>query len=127
MTKTTDPELGIPKMAEESADKVVKVQKQVEDVKGIMEKNMQAAMTRGERLEDLEAKTTALEEGSKAFSRNTRTVRSKLWWKNLKYWAILIGIIALIVLVIVFSVFGKDIFHAVVSLFSSSTSSSGSK
>lgn len=113
-----DPETGTYKMKQETAGKSVKVQKQVDEVQGIMEKNVADAMNRGEQLNDLEAKTLALEEGSKSFAKNTKQVNSNLWWKNMKYTAIIIGIIVAVILIIVFVMFGKDLFT---SLFSSSS------
>lgn len=100
---------GLPKMSGASNDKTAKVKKQVDDVTKIMEHNVQDAMKRGEQLNDLEAKTAALEEGSRAFSKNTAQVKSNLWWKNMKYWAIIIGVLVAIVLVLVFIFFRKEI------------------
>lgn len=100
----------MPKMNAESADKAKKVQQQVDDVTKIMEQNVQDAMKRGEQLEDLEAKTATLEAGSRAFTQNTGKVKSNLWWQNMKYWAILIGVIVAIILIILVAVFGPKIF-----------------
>lgn len=113
-----DPETGTYNMKKETAEKTVQVQKQVDEVKGIMEKNVADAMNRGEQLNDLEAKTLALEEGSKSFAKNTKQVNSNLWWKNMKYTAIIVGIIVAIILVILLIVFGKDMVY---SMFSSSS------
>lgn len=111
-----DPETGTYHMKEDTVGKSAKVQKQVDEVKGIMQKNVSDAMARGEQLEDLEAKTLALEEGSKSFAKNSKQVSSNLWWKNAKYWAIIVGIIVAIILVIVLVIWGPSIFG---SLFSS--------
>ena len=106
---TADSSGSLPKKSEDSTDKTKKVQEQVDDVTKIMQKNVQDAMKRGEQLEDLEAQTAALEEGSRAFNKNTEKVKSNLWWKNMKMWAILIGIIVAIILVVAFSIFGKHL------------------
>lgn len=105
-------------MNKETTGKSAKVQDQVDEVKGIMQKNVSDAMARGEQLEDLEAKTLALEEGSKSFAKNTKQVSSNLWWKNMKYWAIIAGIIVAIVVVLLLVFFGPSIFSA---LFGSSS------
>lgn len=97
-------------MSADSAEKTKKVQNQVEDVTKTMQKNVQDAMKRGEQLEDLEAKTAALEEGSRAFNKNTEKVKSNLWWKNMKYWAIIIGVIVAVILLILLFIFGPRIF-----------------
>ncbi len=105
-----DSEGNLPKMSADSAEKTKKVQNQVEDVTKTMQKNVQDAMKRGEQLEDLEAKTAALEEGSRAFNKNTEKVKSNLWWKNMKYWAIIIGVIVAVILLILLFIFGPRIF-----------------
>lgn len=110
-----DPETGTYKMKQETTAKTAKVQKEVDEVKGIMEKNVADAMARGEQLNDLEAKTLALEEGSKSFAKNTKQVSSNLWWKNMKYTAIVAGIIVAIVLFVVFFFFGGPIMSAIIS------------
>lgn len=110
---------GTYKMKQETAAKSAKVQKEVDEVKGIMEKNVSDAMARGEQLNDLEAKTLALEEGSKSFAKNSKKVSSNLWWTNMKYIAIIAGIIVFLVLLFVFWFFGGAIMN---SLFSSSSS-----
>jgi hypothetical protein len=95
-----------------SADKTAKVQTQVDDVTKLMQKNVQDAMKRGENLEDLESRTAALEEGSRAFNKNTEKVKSNLWYKNMKYWAIMIGIVVAIILVIVLYFSGGKLFSS---------------
>lgn len=105
-----NPETGTYQMKEETTSKSANVQKQVDEVQGIMQKNVSDAMARGETLEDLEAKTLALEEGSKAFAKNTKQIDSNLWWKNMKYWAIIIGIIVVIIIIIVLSMGGSSLF-----------------
>ena len=112
----TDPDTGTYKMKDETTGKSAKVQKQVDDVKGIMEKNVSDAMARGEQLDDLEAKTLALEEGSKSFAKNSKQVSSNIWWKNMKYWAIIIGVIVAIILIIVMVIWGPSIFGSIFSL-----------
>lgn len=119
-----DPETGTYNMKQETAGKSVKVQKQVDDVKGIMAKNVSDAMARGEQLEDLEAKTLALEEGSKSFAKNTKQVNSNLWWKNMKYTAIIVGIIVALILILVLYFFGGSIIQLLSSSSSSPSSSS---
>ena len=109
----TDRETGTYQMKGETAGKSVKVQKQVDEVKDIMQKNVSDAMARGEQLDDLEAKTLALEEGSKSFAKNTKQVNSNLWWKNMKYWGIIIGIIVVVILLIVLAVWGPSIFSSI--------------
>ena len=110
-----DPETGTYNMKQETTAKTAQVQQQVDEVKVIMEKNVSDAMARGEQLNDLEAKTLALEEGSKSFTKNTQQVSSNLWWKNMKYTAIIAGIIVFLVLILVFYYFGGAIINSISS------------
>ena len=102
-------------MKQETAAKTAKVQKEVDEVKIIMEKNVNDAMARGERLDALEEKTLALEEGSKSFAKNSKQASSNLWWTNMKYTAIIVGIITAIILFIVLYLFGGAILNAIIS------------
>ena len=111
----TNPETGTYNMKKDTTAKSAKVQKEVDEVKVVMEKNVADAMARGEQLNDLEAKTLALEEGSKSFAKNSQQVSSNLWWTNMKYTAIIAGIIAAIILILVFYFFGGMIINAIIS------------
>lgn len=97
----TDQGFTGPKMNQVTQEKTGKVKEQVNEVTVIMDKNVKDAMARGEKLTDLEAKTSALEEGSRAFTKNTARVKSNLWYKNMKYWAILAAVIVVIILLLV--------------------------
>lgn len=86
-------------------ESVRKVQKEVEDVKGVMTKNIEKVLERGERLDILIEKTDNLEESSQSFKRSTVQLRRKFWWQNARNCIILIfvvflllGVIALIIL-----------------------------
>jgi hypothetical protein len=107
-----DPELGLPAVKAGTAEKTTRVQKQVDEVSKIMEKNVADAMARGEQLDDLAQKTAALEAGSKAFSKNAGKARANLWLKNMKYWAMLAGLVVLLLLLI----FHKEVLAALFSV-----------
>lgn len=77
--------------------KTTRIKKQVDEVGTAMRQNVDDAMERGERLEDIEQKTANLAEGSKQFAKNAKTVKSNLFWKNMKC-AIIIAVIVLIIL-----------------------------
>lgn len=82
-------------------EKTEAVEAQVNEVKVVMDQNIQSMMERGEKIEDLEHKTgkivklpinllliilyiEALTTGAEAFNRNTKIVTKKLWWKNIQ-------------------------------------------
>lgn len=86
---------SVPKVAPATTEKVTEVKRKVEDTKQVMEKNIQDAMERGERFEDLGAKTEALAATSKAFGKQAKQVKKNLWLKNMKMTIILVFIVLL--------------------------------
>lgn len=79
------------------------VQAQVEDVKGVMTRNIEAVLDRGQKLEDLMDKSNDLEANASSFQRTTRRVHRKMWWRNTKTTLAcgLVIIIALIIIVVI--------------------------
>ncbi|XP_005092540.1 vesicle-associated membrane protein 7 [Aplysia californica] len=80
---------------------VAAVQKQVEEVKGVMSQNIERVLERGDRLEDLMDKTEELEAGAATFQRTSRKIQRRYFWKNKKMTIILACILLVVVLVIV--------------------------
>lgn len=105
---TVKPDSGAPGPAVKAGteEKVQRTQQQVHEVAQIMSKNVESAMERGEQLTDLADKTAALELGAKGFAKHAHKASQNLWWKNLKYWALLIGVVLILLLLI----FHKEIF-----------------
>nr|XP_002127203.1 vesicle-associated membrane protein 7-like [Ciona intestinalis] len=82
---------------EEPENKVEEVQDQLNDLKGIMVKNIDSIANRGENLNLLVDKTEDLSESAVTFKKQSTTLRRRLWWKNVKITVILV-IVAIIVL-----------------------------
>ncbi len=76
---------------------VDKVNKQVEEVKAQMQKNVTMVMNRGESLDKLEKQTEKMKENSNMFSKNTKKVTKLFEWKN-KKWTIIMIVVILILL-----------------------------
>jgi len=72
----------------------------LESVKIIMHENISNVLERGEKFKCLVDKTELLLEDSKIFNNNSRKLRNKLWWNNIKG-KIIIGLIILIALGII--------------------------
>ncbi|CAH1794407.1 unnamed protein product [Owenia fusiformis] len=81
-------------------DAVSTLQKQVDDVKGVMTQNIEKVLDRGERLDDLLDKTTDLEANSATFRKTARRVHRKMWCANMKM-NICIAVIAIIVILVI--------------------------
>ncbi|KAG1322760.1 hypothetical protein G6F62_010061 [Rhizopus arrhizus] len=80
--------------------KTTQVQRQVDEVVGIMQENIDKVMQRGERLDDLRGKTEDLQATAGHFRRGANQVRKRMWWKDLK-WKIIIAVTILVILGII--------------------------
>lgn len=86
-------------------DKVAHVALQVDQVKVVMQDNIQNVLQNTERMESVEEKTIQLNEQAKVFRNTGRSLQRKLWWKNLKTNAI-IGLCIVLVIVILLALVG---------------------
>ncbi|KAJ1931335.1 Vesicle membrane receptor protein (v-SNARE), partial [Linderina pennispora] len=77
------------------------VQRQVDEVVGIMQENINKVMEREERLDTLQNKTEQLNEGARQFRRGATDVRKKMWWRDMKLKIIIAVIIIILIVVIV--------------------------
>uniref|UniRef100_H2ZCI1 Vesicle-associated membrane protein 7 n=1 Tax=Ciona savignyi TaxID=51511 RepID=H2ZCI1_CIOSA len=86
---------------EEAENKMDEVQGQLDDLKGIMVKNIDSIASRGENLNLLVDKTEDLSESAVTFKKQSTSLRRKLWWKNVKITVILaiVGILVLYFLI----------------------------
>lgn len=82
-------------------DKVEKVQGQVDELKGIMVKNIDNIADRGEKLELLVDKTEELNANAVSFKKSSRGLARSLWLKNIKITVILIVVVIVIIYFIV--------------------------
>eukprot|EP00731_Ephydatia_muelleri_P014429 Em0008g149a len=79
---------------------------QVDDVKEATRQNIGKVVARGEKLDDLQAKSEALQTEAGQFSKTSRQLKNKLICSNIKLWiiliivilAVLVGIILIIVI-----------------------------
>ena len=81
-------------------DKTKQVQKEVDEVVGIMNENINKVMERGEKLDSLQMKTEDLQQGALQFKRGATRVRKQMWWKNMKL-NLLIAVVVIIILLII--------------------------
>mmetsp|Transcript_1851 Transcript_1851/g.3227 ORF Transcript_1851/g.3227 Transcript_1851/m.3227 type:complete len:227 (+) Transcript_1851:45-725(+) len=82
-----------------NVDQVEDVKVQVDEVKGVMESNIQQALKNQENLDTLIDKTDVMRNEANQFQKTSVAVKNKFWWQNTTY-LILIGV-ALVVLVLV--------------------------
>ncbi|KAI8144933.1 synaptobrevin-domain-containing protein [Fennellomyces sp. T-0311] len=103
MSEPYDPYIPNSQRAGQEAggnNKVSRVQAQVDEVVNIMQENIDKAMQRGERIDDLRGKTEDLQSTAHHFRRGANQVRKRMWWKDLK-WKIIIAVTILVILAII--------------------------
>ncbi|KAF6036728.1 VAMP7 [Bugula neritina] len=83
-------------------DHISEVEGNLEELKGIMVKNIASVADRGEKLELLIDKTEDLSSNSMTFRTTSRALANKLWWRNVKI-TVAIIIVCLIILFFVVS------------------------
>ncbi|ORY03093.1 synaptobrevin [Basidiobolus meristosporus CBS 931.73] len=84
-----------------SQNKAQGIQKQVDEVVGIMQNNVERVMERGEKLDSLNNKADQLEAGALRFKQGTNRVRKAMWWKNMKLKLIIAAIVVIILIAII--------------------------
>ncbi|KAK3124888.1 hypothetical protein QOZ80_7BG0595550 [Eleusine coracana subsp. coracana] len=85
-------------------DKTLKVQAQVSEVKSIMLQNIEKSMDRGEKLSELQDKTSDLRSQAQEFKKQGVKIRRKTWLQNMKIKLVILGILLLLVLIVWVSV-----------------------
>ncbi|KAI7895691.1 synaptobrevin-domain-containing protein [Mucor mucedo] len=90
----------IPNKHREGTNKTDQVQKQVDEVVGIMQENIDKIMQRGERIGDLEDKSRNMHDAAAVFHGGANKVRKRMWWKNFR-WKIIIAVTILVILGII--------------------------
>ena len=88
-------------------DAVGSVQRDIEDVRGIMTRNIEGLLERGERIDLLVDKTDRLGGSAREFRVRSRGLKRRMWWKNVKLMALLGFVVVLILVTIVVSVKGS--------------------
>lgn len=86
-------------------DKISKVQAQVADVTGIMQENIKLVMERGDRVDQLEERTQALNEQAGRFEKSSttlkKTMRCRSWKLTAAITAVVLVVLAIIIIIIV--------------------------
>jgi vesicle-associated membrane protein 7 len=82
------------------ADKITKLKEEVEAVKNIMTENIEKILERGEKMERVVEKTEDLTHNSEAFFQSSKTLRKKMFWKNVKIMIAIVLLVALIAFMI---------------------------
>jgi len=81
--------------------KTAAIQREIDQTKDIMNKNIEQMQARGENLDALADKTENLSVSAQGFRRGANRVRKQMWWKDMKMRMIIIGGLVVVVLLIV--------------------------
>lgn len=89
---------------QKSDDAIGNAKREIDDVRGIMTRNIEGLLERGERIDLLVDKTDRLGGSAREFRVRSRGLKRKMWWKNVKLMSLLAVVLVLIVLAIVIAV-----------------------
>lgn len=85
-------------------DAISTAQREIDDVRGIMTRNIEGLLERGERIDLLVDKTDRLGGSAREFRVRSRGLKREMWWKNVKLMALLVLVLVLIMVAIVIAV-----------------------
>lgn len=85
----------------QAARKMAQQQQQVDEVIGIMHKNVEEVLERDAKLSTLEERADALQDGSAQFEKRAASLKNKFWLENLKS-MIAMGVVGAILLAIIY-------------------------
>lgn len=81
-------------------DKVLTIQQNVVEVTNIVEKNVDKLLQQGEKLENLEIKTSELEAQTAMYHKAAKKLNQEVFWQNKKMMCVAISIAMLVLLVV---------------------------
>lgn len=87
-------------------DAIGSAKREIDDVRGIMTRNIESLLERGERVDLLVDKTDRLGGSAREFRVRSRGLKRQMWWKNVKLMALLALVIILIIVAIVIAAKG---------------------
>ncbi|KAK0637330.1 vesicle-associated membrane protein [Bombardia bombarda] len=87
-------------------DAITNAKREINDVRGIMTRNIEGLLERGERIDLLVDKTDRLGGSAREFRVRSRGLKRRMWWKNVKLMGLLALVVVLIVMAIVITVKG---------------------
>ena len=85
----------------QAARKMAQQQTQVDEVIGIMHKNVEQVLERDQKLSALEERADALQDGSAQFEKRAASLKNKFWLENLKS-MIAMGVVGVILLGLIY-------------------------
>ena len=85
-------------------DKLSQAQANVDDLKRGVQENVNKLITNQDELNDLEEQTNQMKDPAGKFEKNAKSLEREMFWRKVKYTAIIVGVVIAIILIIVLSV-----------------------
>ncbi|VUZ54450.1 unnamed protein product [Hymenolepis diminuta] len=82
-------------------DRIQQQQAEVSEVVGIMKDNVARVLERDQRLADLDHRADELQVHSRQFESISRNIQRKYFWRNMKMWFIIGGVVLVLIIVII--------------------------
>jgi len=92
-----------------NTDRILKVRKEIDEVKSIMVENIEKVLERGDKIELLVEKTDTLSHESFTFHSKSKDLKRHMWWKNFKITLILFLVVLAIIYFIIAAFCGFDL------------------
>ena len=83
------------------ADKIKKLQSDIDGVKDVMMQNLDVIIQRGDKIDNLVEKSGNLAAESDTFFTQSNTLKNKRWWKNVRLVLAIVFVVALVIFIIV--------------------------
>ena len=84
-----------------------RVQDEIGEATDVMRQNIEAVVGRGEHLELLVDKSEGFSTNARAFQKQSKDMRSAMWWKNAKTMGMLACFALGLIMILVFSMCGR--------------------
>ncbi|KAH3684679.1 hypothetical protein WICPIJ_004344 [Wickerhamomyces pijperi] len=79
---------------------------ELDQIKSLLNNNIEQVLERNERINLLVNKTTQLNNMSTRFNVNSKKIKRSMWWDNIKFWALFIFIATVVVIAVSLQLFG---------------------
>jgi len=84
-------------------DKLKKVNDELNSVKELMVNNLDAVLARGERIELLVDKSEGLDQHAFKFKKQSRALKTAMWWKNAKMLILIVVVVVILIYLILWA------------------------
>ena len=88
----------------ENFDKLASAQNNVNEIKVEMQQNVNKLIKNQDELDNLEGQTQDMKDNAQTFDKNAKSLEREMFWRKVKYTAIIVAVVIAIILIIVLSV-----------------------